>query len=150
MTAALLLALLAWIGAHTGYTVPATDDDLPAVERLDPAAMGRVVYPQASQQRLRQRTILGAYDVGKGVNGTIYLSSALDLADEASQEVLVHELVHFLQYRSGKSFRCLGEMEAEAYAVTRAWLAARGLPDRHDDIAIFFASKCPGDIPGHF
>jgi len=147
---ALLLALLAWIGAHTGAAVPTTRVELPAVERLDPAAMGHVVYPQASGERLRQRTILGAYDVHKGVNGTIYLSTDLDLADEASHEVLVHELVHFLQYRSGKSFRCFGRMEAEAYAVTRAWLAERGLPDRHDDFAIFFASKCPDEIPTHF
>lgn len=146
---ALLLALLAWIGGQTGYAVPTTVEELPAVERLDPAAMGRVVYPQASKERLRQRTILGAYDVHKGVNGTIYLSADLDLADEASHEVLVHELVHFLQYRSGKSYRCVGKMEAEAYAVTRAWLAERGLPDHHDDFAIFFASKCPDEIPAN-
>lgn len=147
---ALLLALLAWIGGQTGYAVPATAEELPAVERLDPAAMARLVYPQASQERLRQRTVLGAYDVHKGPNGTIYLSADLDLADEANQGVLVHELVHFLQYRSGKAFRCLGKMEAEAYAVTRAWLAERGLPDQHDDIAVFFASKCPDEIPAHF
>jgi hypothetical protein len=147
---ALLLALLAWIGGQTGYAVPATSEDLPAVERLDPVAMAQMVDPKAPAERLRQRTVLGAYDVRKGVNGTIYLSAGVDLADEASHEVLVHELVHFLQYRSGKSFRCFGRMEAEAYAVTRAWLAERGLPDRHDDFAIFFASKCPDEIPTHF
>ncbi len=147
---ALLLALLAWIGSQAGYAVPTTVEELPAVEHLDPAALGHIVYPQASEERLRQRTILGAYDVHKGVNGTLYLSADLNLADEASQEVLVHELVHFLQYRSGKSYRCVGEMEAEAYAVTRAWLAERGLPDHHDDVAIFFASKCPDEIPANF
>ena len=146
----LLLALLAWIGVHTGHAVPTTRDELPAVERLDPVAMQRVVYPRASGERLAQRSVLGAYDRHRGVNGTIYLSTELDLADEASHEVLVHELVHFLQYRSGRSYRCVGRMEAEAYAVTRAWLAARGLPDRHDDVTIFFASKCPDEIPGHF
>lgn len=147
---ALLLALLAWIGGQTGYAVLTTAEELPAVERLDPAAMRHMVYPQASEERLLPRTILGAYDVHKGVNGTIYLSADLDLADEASHEVLVHELVHVLQYRSGKAFRCVGQMEAEAYAVTRAWLAGRGLPDHHDDIAIFFASKCPDEIPANF
>lgn len=39
---------------------------------------------------------------------------------------------------------------SSAYAVTRAWLAERGLPDRHDDFAIFFASKCPDEIPANF
>lgn len=146
----LLLALLAWIGGQTGYVVPTAAEDLPEIERLDPAAMRQVVYRRAPGNRFQERAILGAYDVGKGPNGTIYLSANLDLADEASHEVLVHELVHFLQYRSGKPYRCLGHMEAEAYAVTRAWLAARGLPDHHDDIAIFFASKCPDEIPPHF
>jgi hypothetical protein len=146
---ALLLALLAWIGGQTGYAVPSAEE-LPSVERLDPAAMRQVVYPHASAERARQRTVVGAYDVRQGVNGTIYLSTDLDLADEASHEVLVHELVHFLQYRNGRSYRCIGRMEAEAYAVTRAWLAARGLPDHHDDVAIFFASKCPDEIPALF
>ena len=84
---ALLLALLAWIGGQTGYAVPSTVGELPAVERLDPTAMGQVVYPQASRERLRQRTILGAYDVHSGINGTIYLSTDLDLADRAATMV---------------------------------------------------------------
>ena len=87
---ALLLALLAWIGGQTGYAVPSTSEDLPAVERLDPVAMAQMVDPQAPTERLRERTVLGAYDVRKGVNGTIYLSTGVDLADEASHEVLVH------------------------------------------------------------
>ena len=145
---ALVLALLGWIGVQTGYAIPTTGDELPAVQRVDPAAIGQVVYPHSSEGHRSKRTVLGAYDVHKGVTGTIYLSAELDLADEASHAVLVHELVHFLQYRSGRTYRCIGHMEAEAYAVTRAWLAARGLPDHHDDVLIFFASKCPDEIPG--
>lgn len=140
----LLLTLLLWIGGHTDYAIPTTADALPAVARLEPAVLARLVYPRESPALLQTLDVVGSYDPTLGPAGTIYLSAALN--DKATSEVLVHELVHFLQFRSGRPYACPGQMEPEAYRVTRAWLAEQGRPDPSDDFMILFASLCT-DMP---
>lgn len=138
----LLLALLAWIGSHTDYAVPTVAEELPAVERLEPLALARLVHPNAPEALLRSLDILGSYDPTREPHGTIFISAALNLDDEHTHAVLVHELVHFLQVRSGLRYACPGQMEPEAYRVTRAWLAERGFPDPSDDMLILLAASC--------
>lgn len=63
-------------------------------------------------------------------SGRIELAPDLDLATPLGQSFLLHELVHAAQYRHGIDRRvaCVGQLEAEAYAVQAAFLRAAGLP----------------------
>jgi hypothetical protein len=72
------------------------------------------------------RSQVGAY---VPATGRIELAPDLDLASPLGQSFLLHELVHAAQYRHGMDHRaaCVGQLEAEAYAVQAAFLFRRGL-----------------------
>lgn len=71
-----------------------------------------------------QRTIVAVYDDS---SATIYLPQGWTGASPAEQSVLVHEMVHHLQNRSGLKYECLGAREKPAYLAQKQWLEAHGL-----------------------
>lgn len=73
------------------------------------------------------RSQAGAY---VPATGRIELAPDLDLAAPLGQSFLLHELVHAAQYRHGMDRRaaCVGQLEAEAYAVQAAFLMQMGRP----------------------
>ncbi|MGQ0675435.1 MAG: hypothetical protein ACT4N4_05030 [Rhodospirillales bacterium] len=48
--------------------------------------------------------------------------------------MLVHELVHYLQYESGKTFSCLEEREREAYVLQTAFVIETGAGNMPNDM----------------
>jgi uncharacterized protein DUF6647 len=127
---ALIPSLLAWIAAATGYAVPAA---LPEV-RLVPHQVIRGAICAG------QECAVGAmYRPGDDV---IYLDERLaPAANDFDAAVLLHELVHWVQDRSGRvpdrDCRTRVAAEREAYTLQAAWLRerhkryplARQLPD---------------------
>lgn len=59
---------------------------------------------------------------------TIYLAEKLDLESVYGQSVLVHELVHYLQYQNGlyASTFCMQSLEKLAYHMTNKYLVSKG------------------------
>ena len=114
----LLAELFTAIRLLSGYPVP---DTLPEVHRL----------PRAELEAMVCRTACGVkafYLKGKG----IYLDQSLDLeGDLKARSILLHELVHYVQGRTGK-FDTMAECpgwyakEYEAYAIQNRYLRSHG------------------------
>jgi len=56
--------------------------------------------------------------------------------------VLLHELVHFQQFESGKDFQCVGQKELEAYTLQDQWVVEHGRGKRPDKFTVFVISQC--------
>ena len=112
--------LLAAVASLTDYSVPA---DPPAVALVPHAQLERMACGEPCR-------VYGWFPPGE----TIYLDQRLDLRhDPGAQSILLHELVHYVQQKSG-TFPAGGDCktwlarEWEAYDVQLRWLAERRAP----------------------
>jgi uncharacterized protein DUF6647 len=127
---ALIASLLAWIAAATGYAVPPAPPEV----RLVPHEVIKGAMCAGEE------CAIGAmYQPGRDL---IYLDERLEpAANDFDAAVLLHELVHWVQDRSGRfpdrDCRTRVAAEREAYTLQAAWLRerhrryplARQLPD---------------------
>lgn len=116
----LMTALLTWIGAHSPYggNLP-----LPNVVFLERYAVC-AAYGISGQGNCNASGLYGFYDRDL----TIYLRAGFDPSDPSDQSRLLHELVHYLQWASGRNREsCRGRLEVEAHDLQDAWRAERGL-----------------------
>ena len=116
----LVIGLMTWICALTGYAIPATPPNVQFVTTQ---------FIRDTMCEGRECRIMGMYLHGD----TIYLAMDLDVNNDVySTSILLHELVHYAQEQSGRfpDRDCptwLAE-EREAYAVQAAWLRQRNMP----------------------
>lgn len=114
--------LLAWIGKHTKY-------------RVD---LGTPRYAFMSQDELNSfYANMNGYAAGGDVwgmytNGTVYLNKAFQ--SPRDDFILLHELVHFVQWQNGAKFRCSAEMEREAYELQIKFVDEFGVGKKPDVI----------------
>lgn len=74
-------------------------------------------------------TIVGLY-----VPGAVVLSPDVwNPYSKPAVSYLIHEIVHHIQFMSGRRFACEDEREIEAYRLQNAWLAELGHPPLHDE-----------------
>jgi len=110
----LIAVLLSWAASLSGYPYP---DTTPPVE-----FRGREFFVEHACQGEENCRVAAWYDAG-----TIYLDESLDdPEDPVARSVVVHELVHYLQDRSGKFpvKDCESDLgrEQEAYSIQRTYL----------------------------
>jgi hypothetical protein len=132
----LLLGLLVWIGAHTGYS---TDVELPNVVMTTRHNMC-ALYGISAKDRCDSAELKGFYDKDL----TIYLDTDFDSRDNHHRSRLLHELVHYVQWKNGRNkHACLGKLEAEAYELQDAWREENGLaPGTSPFKIILLAAAC--------
>lgn len=131
----LIDALITWIGDNTEYDV--TDMPHPAVIALSPEELTREYYSGVAHlmpddgvdERLN-----ALFSREDGPNGTIFLlaSNFIEHSGEFDsphdnplfREILLHELVHYVQWKSGTSdgWDCLAMGEPEAYTLGGRYL----------------------------
>lgn len=116
---AIVVGLLAWMGAHSDY--PAAND-APAIALVPHSYMEDLVCGAPCD-------VLGVYPDGN----VVYIDQALEPETNiCARSVILHELVHFLQHRSEKYVN-LGPVlrqhvrEIEAYAFQRIYLEENGI-----------------------
>ncbi|MGH6954591.1 MAG: hypothetical protein ACREGL_10435 [Alphaproteobacteria bacterium] len=108
----LLIGLLAWLTAETGYAAPST---LPEIRLLSQSQIQSIALPHGPWIPLT-----AFYD-----DDVIYIDVRWDPATTRGHALLVHELTHWLQHKNGKR----GPMcawEQEAYAMADRWYRANG------------------------
>ena len=116
----LYAVLLSWAVTLTGYSMP---DHKPTVEMVPPS------YLEQAACRGRPCKVIGWFPPGE----TIYLDERLDPEhDLFASSVVVHEMVHYVQHRSGKyrvphSCEDVVSMEREAYQAQRDFLLRYGV-----------------------
>lgn len=115
-----MAALVTWLAGNTDLPMPAQPPSVEAVapERAWHIVMGDRPFPADPDDG----RVLGAY-----VDGTIWLSTDLDLDTPFGRSVLLHELVHFYQDEAGLVFPCLDRQEEHAYRIQQRWLADQGV-----------------------
>ena len=64
--------------------------------------------------------------------GTIFLLENFDWENDSTMDVVVHELVHYLQYINGVTFSCSVAGELDAYKFQTIWLMDNPLPNRRE------------------
>ena len=137
----LTLALLTWIGSHTSLAYDG--NVLPQIVQVDQHQLVRILYDGNLPQGLDidRVTVEGLYNFR---DDKIYLSNRLDLTAIEGQAVLVHELVHYLQYRQGldRSVPCMRALEPAAYAAQVEYLRQHGGRVRFDEAQVLAVSTC--------
>jgi len=114
----LVVSLLTWISAHTTYSMPA---DTPVVAVVPHAYLEQLACGESCEA-------LGVYPDGN----VIYVDASLHLETNiCAQSVLLHELVHYDQDKTGRYLNQPPMIrprlrEREAYAVQKMFLAENG------------------------
>jgi hypothetical protein len=116
----LIVALLTWISVNTSYD---TDFPQPNIVMTTIHNMCQL-YGIKDMPRCDSSGLKGFYN--KDI--TIYLGTDFDMNDPHHVSRLLHELVHYVQYKNGKhEHTCLGHLELEAYDLQDNWRHTQGL-----------------------
>lgn len=119
--------LLNWVKDEIGQTDMEVGTSMPGVKRVSNGEMLRVAFgkdlPRATNQKNMQ--IYGLYNFK---NGTIYLLDSIDLNTDKGKSILLHELVHYLQYQNGQDHKvdCKNQLEYLAYNLEARYLKEHG------------------------
>lgn len=130
-----LLAMIAlWLSFN--FSLPAISEP-PKIEIVSAQEIlfkrHNAFTPQAQQALLssvrgnktdsKSRQAVALYDE---TTGTIYLTEGWDGKSPADLSVLVHEMVHHIQYKSKMRYACPAAREEPAYAAQDKWLTMFG------------------------
>ena len=127
----LILSMLIWIAAQTGLVVSSP----PLIQ---------LVSAEEMQRKVPGHSVVAFYD---RTTTTIYLPTNWDHKTVYRKAMLLHELVHHVQNVNKVSFRCEGEREKQAYALTLRWLTEQGVNDPYgalnlDEFTVGLYSSC--------
>lgn len=101
--------------------------ELPGVKRVNAKEMVQVAYGKDLPKAMSEKN-LQIYGLYNYKNETIYLLDSIDLNSEKGKSILLHELVHYLQYQNGHDERvsCKNELEKLAYGLEARYLKEHG------------------------
>ena len=114
----IVIGLLMWLSANS--PLPWDGEKPPEIVPVPAMVLAEVYYngnvPSAISEGLVEFTIVATYDWRDNRN-RIYVLDTLDLTTLYGKSALLHESVHYLQYRHGieKYITCLKELEPLAY-----------------------------------
>ena len=117
----LTAGLLAWINNHSSFEH--NIDNMPDVVKVSALEMADVAFgddlPKAIDPEKLQ--IYGLYNFNEEA---VYILDTLDLESEKGKGILLHELVHFLQYQydQDENVKCKNELESLAYILEAQYL----------------------------
>jgi hypothetical protein len=117
----LMTALLTWINNNSSFDYKL--DELPIVNMVNSVEIAEIAFGKALPKAIDPDTlgIKGLYNFN---NKTIYILDTMDLNTEGDRAILLHELVHFLQYQAGENndVKCKNELELLAYRLEAKYL----------------------------
>ena len=119
-------------------------DDYPTVSHRSPLAVCAEIYPDAEPHE--DCNIAGYYDHDRNhivISDTVteYMTE-----DHFSEVVLLHELVHFVQYHDGEYERaeCKQALEIDAFELQDQWIDEQGIDpeQKNDPLFVVFVTMC--------
>ncbi len=133
------VALLEWIGANSGYDVSAM---LASPPKVSFCKHGSTLVYKGKAIHFDDR-LNGVYDE---TTEQICLAEPWDASNIEDAGILLHELVHHVQYQT-KAWPCPKATEWEAYKLQEAWLHEMGVKPAFSWMYILMASSCtPRDV----
>lgn len=130
--------LLDWITEHTDYDVSKARNEMPEIHFCQSG--DDIVYHD--EHMIVEGDTEALYDTQKR---KIYLVGSWNADNPRHVSVLLHELIHAVQFDNRK-WRCLGQPEWEAYKLQEKWLQEQGLEADFDWLVIYMISRCTRDI----
>ena len=121
----LAAGLLGWINSHSSFSYDI--HNIPDIKKVSSRKIAEVAFggelPKAVNPDSLQ--IFGLYNFNEKA---VYLLDSIDLETDEGKGILLHELVHYLQYQTGvdQSAKCKNELESLAYVLEAKFL------DSHD------------------
>jgi hypothetical protein len=72
------------------------------------------------------------------------ISSKIDLQSAYAHSVIVHELVHFIQYqlKINESVECLSALERDAYDIQARYMDQHQIPKNFNKLTVALRSMC--------
>ena len=117
----LVSGLLSWINNHSSFKY--NIDTIPDVKKVSSRQIAEVAFGGTLPKAVNPDTlqIFGLYNFNEGA---VYLLDSIDLDTDEGKGILLHELVHFLQYQTGMddNVRCKNELESLAYVLEAKFL----------------------------
>jgi hypothetical protein len=143
----ILTGLLLWIVQNTALVYDA-NDGLPQVEQVEPRELAVLIFKGEIPAYVSQVDLNRAAEHLEATyrpdTRTIYVRRGIDLASVHGRGVLVHELVHFIQYQQGmhRKVVCANALEEAAYRAQAAYLRQGGVEPVFDGMTIVGRSMC--------
>lgn len=135
----ILLSLVVWISQHSGFVYDG--QTLPNVKHVSNQELANIMFAGNVPAGYDEYGLMALYN---NHNRTIYVTDTIDLDTDYGQSVLLHELVHYLQFEGGHNHQamCLRSLEKSAYDLQNAYLVNKGYRAPFDNMHIFFKSLC--------
>jgi hypothetical protein len=117
----LVAGLLGWINSHSSFKYDV--EKLPDIKKVTARQIAEVAFggklPKAVNPKNLQ--IFGLYNFNEKA---VYLLDSIDLDTDEGKGILLHELVHYLQYQTGldDNVKCKNELESLAYVLEAKFL----------------------------
>ena len=146
---AVLLTLLLWINQHTHYEYDARAG-LPSTAASDQMTLARLIIDDQAELNRERHTpsfqsfvnqLEAVYDHH---HKRILISARIDWNSSYGRSVIVHELVHFIQYQQGMQDQvdCLNALEKDAYDIQALYMEAHRIPKNFDKLTVALRSMC--------
>ena len=133
--------LVEWINQHTSFEHQV--ETLPKLIIADPNIIAEVAFGGKLPGNIDASSlnIMGLYNFNEKA---IYLLDELDLNSEEGKGILLHELVHYLQYEEDidKNVECKNELEALAYMIEAKYLSDHQIKHKITQSHINKVSEC--------
>jgi hypothetical protein len=138
----IMYAMMIWIASVTGLAVTEAPPYPPVYvhERVLKYIMNECSI-ESNKERCEiiskeksNGSVLGIFDHH---TNNIYLNSSIRIMDQKIQDsILIHELVHYMQFQNNLPYTCLGQLEKLAYKVQSQWLLENGRKDVYVELQI--------------
>ena len=134
-----IMTLMIWVSQHTGLAFDPAQT--PEVRQIPNAELANIMFSGEVPIGYNEEKLLGLFEHDKG---TIYIAESIDLDSTYGKSVLLHELVHYMQFANGLHTKvmCQRELERLAYEVQREYLLENNEKPAFTDMHIVFKSMC--------
>lgn len=148
---AIILSLLLWINQNTNFDYQ-LHHGIPNIEQADQMQLADLILDDSASLLKQEDTVSfnnyidrleAVYD---HKTKTILISSKIDLHTAYARSVIVHELVHYIQYQQkmNDAVECLNALEKDAYDIQAAYMEDHGIPKTFDKVTVALRSMCFG------
>lgn len=138
---ALMKKLLIWLNKHSAFEHDISN--LPEIVKVSANEMLHVAFGNELPKSIDATTlkIYGLYNFNEKA---IYILDSIDMTTDEGKAILLHELVHFLQYQNKLNLKasCKNELESLAYQLETKYLTTHGHRNNISTAHINQVSRC--------
>jgi len=126
-------------------------EPLPRLELMDRYRLCSLLFPGLSEEKLTEEKCTFAGKYNHEINTVVVVPEPIGHYTETNlvETILLHEMVHYLQFINGiyEKVRCFAELERDAYALQEKYVEDMGFPEENkpDPLFSLFVSMCPQD-----